>query len=131
MAEAEKVDIRLYTIIYNAIDDVTAALKGMLEPVYQEKVTGHAEIRQLFKASGVGTIGGCYVQDGKIERTAKVRLVRDGKVVYDGALESLRRVKDNVREVNSGFECGMLFSKFNDIKVGDIAEAYVMEEVPR
>jgi translation initiation factor IF-2 len=106
-------------------------MKGMLDPVFQEKVIGHAEIRQLFKASGVGTIGGSYVTDGKITRGAQIRIVRDGKVVYDGALETLRRFKDDVREVNSGYECGLLFSKFNDIKEGDVAEAYVMEEIPR
>jgi translation initiation factor IF-2 len=131
MADAEKVDLRLYRIIYNALEDITAAMKGMLDPVFQEKVIGHAEIRQLFKASGVGTIGGSYVTDGKITRGAQTRIVRDGKVVYDGALETLRRFKDDVREVNVGYECGLLFSKFNDIKEGDIAEAYVMEEIPR
>jgi translation initiation factor IF-2 len=131
VAENEKVDIRLYRVIYNAIEDVTAAMKGMLDPVFREKVIGHAEIRQLFKASGVGTIGGSYVTDGKITRTARVRVIRDGKVVYDGTLDTLKRFKDDVREVNSGFECGMLFAKFNDIKENDIAEAYVMEEIPR
>jgi translation initiation factor IF-2 len=131
VAENEKVDIRLYRVIYNAIEDVTAAMKGMLDPVFREKVIGHAEIRQLFKASGVGTIGGSYVTDGKITRSAQVRVIRDGKVVYDGTLDTLKRFKDDVREVNSGFECGMLFAKFNDIKENDIAEAYVMEEIPR
>jgi translation initiation factor IF-2 len=131
VAENEKVDIRLYRVIYNAIEDVTAAMKGMLDPVFREKVIGHAEIRQLFKASGVGTIGGSYVTDGKITRSAQVRVIRDGKVVYDGTLDTLKRFKDDVREVNSGFECGILFSKFNDIKENDIAEAYVMEEIPR
>ena len=131
VAETEKVDIRLYRIIYNAIEDVTAAMKGMLEPIYEEKVMGHAEIRQIFKASGVGTIGGSYVTDGKITRNAKVRIVRDGIVAYEGTLESLRRHKDDIKEVNTGYECGLLFSKFNDIKEGDVVEAFSMEEIPR
>jgi len=131
MADAEKVDLRLYRIIYNVIEDITAAMKGMLDPVYQEKVVGHAEIRQLFKASSIGTIGGSYVTDGKIIRGTQVRIVRDSKVIYDGTLETLRRFKDDVREVNAGYECGLLFAKFNDIKEGDVAEAYVMEEIPR
>jgi translation initiation factor IF-2 len=131
MAESEKIDVRLYRVIYNAIEDVTAAMKGMLDPVFREKVIGHAEIRQLFKASGVGTIGGAYVTDGKITRSAQTRIIRDGKVVYDGSLETLRRFKDDVKEVNTGFECGLLFSKFNDIKEKDVAEAYIMEEIPR
>ncbi|MDR1914928.1 MAG: translation initiation factor IF-2 [Clostridiales bacterium] len=130
-AETEKVDVRLYRIIYNAIEDIQAAIKGMLDPVFKEKVIGHAEIRQLFKASSVGTIGGSYVTDGKITRTAQVRIVRDGKVVYDGTFEALRRFKDDVREVAAGYECGLLFSKFNDIKESDVAEAYVMEEIER
>ncbi len=129
VAEDQKVDIRLYRVIYNAIDDITAAMKGMLDPVYEEKVIGHAEIRQLFKASGVGTIGGSYVTDGKFVRNAQVRIIRDGVVVYDGELATLRRFKDDVKEVNSGYECGLLFNKFNDIKEGDIVEAFVMEEI--
>ncbi len=129
VAEDQKVDIRLYRVIYNAIDDITAAMKGMLDPVYAEKVIGHAEIRQLFKASGVGTIGGSYVTDGKFVRNAQVRIIRDGVVVYDGELATLRRFKDDVKEVNSGYECGLLFNKFNDIKEGDIVEAFVMEEI--
>ena len=131
VAEDQKVDIRLYRVIYNAIEDITAAMKGMLDPVYVEKVIGHAEIRQLFKASGVGTIGGSYIKDGKFTRNAKVRIVRDGIVVYDGELATLRRFKDDVKEVNAGFECGLLFNRFNDIKEGDMVEAYVMEEVER
>lgn len=131
VADDQKVDIRLYRVIYNAIEDITAAMKGMLDPVYEEKIIGHAEIRQLFKASGVGTIGGSYVTDGKFQRNAKIRIVRDGIVVYDGELASLRRGKDDAKEVNAGFECGMLFSKFNDIKEGDNVEAYVMEEIKR
>ncbi len=129
VADDQKVDIRLYRVIYNAIEDITAAMKGMLDPVYEEKVIGHAEIRQIFKASGVGTIGGSYVTDGKFIRNTKVRIVRNGIVVYDGELATLRRFKDDVKEVNSGYECGLLFNKFNDIKEGDVVEAYVMEEV--
>ncbi len=131
VAESQQVDIRLYRIIYNAIEDIEAAMKGMLDPIFQEKVLGHAEIRQLFKASGVGTIGGSHVTDGKITRNAKVRIIRDMKVVYEGTLDTLRRFKDDVREVAAGFECGLLFAKFNDIKEGDIVEAFVMEEIER
>jgi translation initiation factor IF-2 len=131
IAETEKVDVRLYRIIYNAIEDITAAMKGMLDPVFEEKVIGQAQIRQLFKASGVGTIGGSYVTSGKITRNASIRIVRDGKVVYEGVLDALRRFKDDVREVLSGYECGLTFNKFNDIKEGDVVEAFVMEEIPR
>jgi len=131
VAEDQEVDIRLYRVIYNAIEDITAAMKGMLDPVYEEKIIGHAEIRQLFKASGVGTIGGSYVTDGKVARNCQVRIVRDGKVIYEGELVALRRFKDDVKEVNSGYECGLLFNKFNDIKEGDIVEAFVMEEIPQ
>ena len=130
VAEAEKVDLRMYRVIYAAIEDIEAAMKGMLAPVFQEKILGHAQIRQLFKASGIGTIGGCHVQDGKILRNSQVRIVRDGIVVYDGTLDTLRRFKDDVREVASGYECGMVFHRFNDIKENDVVEAYVMEEVP-
>lgn len=131
VAEEQKVDIRLYRVIYNAIEDITAAMKGMLDPVFEEKITGHAEIRQIFKASGVGTIGGSYVTDGKILRNSQVRIIRDGIVIYEGELASLRRGKDDVKEVNSGYECGLLFNKFNDIKEGDQVEAFVMEQIPR
>ncbi len=130
VAEDQKVDVRLYRVIYNAIEDITAAMKGMLDPVYEEKVTGHAEIRQIFKASGVGTIGGSYVTDGKIVRNSQVRIIRDGIVVYEGELAALRRFKDDVKEVNAGYECGLLFNKFNDIKEGDMVEAFVMEQIP-
>ncbi len=130
VAEDQKVDVRLYRVIYNAIEDITAAMKGMLDPVYEEKVTGHAEIRQIFKASGVGTIGGSYVTDGKIVRNSQVRIIRDGVVVYEGELAALRRFKDDVKEVNAGYECGLLFNKFNDIKEGDQVEAFVMEQIP-
>ncbi len=131
VAEAEKVDVRLYRIIYNAIEDITAAMKGMLDPVFREKVTGHAEIRQIFKASGVGTIGGSYITDGKFTRNSQVRIIRDGKVIFDGTMAALKRFKDDVKEVNQGYECGLSFQKFNDIKEGDIVEAYFMEEIPR
>ena len=106
-------------------------MKGMLDPVFEEKVLGHAEVRQTFKASGVGTIAGAYVLDGIFERNCSVRLIRDGIVVFDGPLASLKRFKDDVKEVNSGYECGMSFEKYNDIKEGDQIEAFVMEEVPR
>jgi len=130
VADSEKVDLRMYRVIYAAIEDIEAAMKGMLAPVFEEKVLGHAEIRQLFKASGVGTIGGSYVLDGKITRNAQVRIVRDGIIVYDGTLSTLRRFKDDVKDVASGYECGLLFHNFNDIKEGDKVEAYVMEEIP-
>uniref|UniRef100_UPI002899178A translation initiation factor IF-2 n=1 Tax=Anaerotignum sp. TaxID=2039241 RepID=UPI002899178A len=129
--DEEKVDIRLYRVIYNAIEDVTAAMKGMLDPVFEEKVLGHAEIRQLFKASGVGTIAGSYVKDGKFIRNCKVRILRDNIVVYEGDLESLKRFKDDAKEVAAGYECGLVFKKFNDLKEGDWVEAFTMVEVPR
>ena len=130
-ADEENVDVRLYRVIYNAIEDITAAMKGMLDPVYEEKVLGHAEIRQLFKASGVGNIAGSYVLDGKFERNCQARITRDGIVVFEGELESLKRFKDDVKEVAAGYECGLVFKKFNDIKVGDFVEAFKMVEVPR
>ena len=131
VAEQEKVDLRLYRVIYNAIEDIEAAMKGMLEPTFEEKIIGHAEVRQTYKVSGVGTIIGGYVQDGKIVRNCKVRLLRDNVVLHEGELASLKRFKDDVKEVNSGYECGMSFEKYNDIKEGDQIEAFVMEEVPR
>jgi len=130
-AEGEQVDIRTYSVIYAAIDDISAAMKGMLDPEFQEKVLGHAEIRQVFKASSVGNIAGCYITDGKFTRNAQVRLIRDGRVIYDGTLEALKRFKDDAREVASGYECGMLFKNYSDIKEGDKIEAYIMEEIPR
>ena len=130
-ADEEKVDLRLYRVIYNAIEDVTNAMKGMLDPVYEEKVIGHAEVRQLFKASGVGTIAGSYVLDGKFVRNCKVRVTREGEKIYDGELESLKRFKDDVKEVAAGYECGLVMKKFNDLKELDIVEAYMMVEVPR
>lgn len=131
MADREQVDIRLYRVIYNAIDDIKAAMKGMLDPEFVEKVVGHAEIRQTFKVSGVGTIGGAYVTDGKLVRNAGVRIVRDGIVAYEGHLASLKRFKDDAKEVATNYECGVMFEKYNDIKEGDVVEAFIMEEVPR
>ncbi len=130
-ADREGVDIRLYRVIYNAIEDVEAAMKGMLDPVFEEKVLGHAEVRQTFKASGVGTIAGSYVQDGIFERDCSVRLTRDGIVIFEGPLASLRRFKDDVKEVRAGYECGFVFANFNDIKEGDLVEAFKMVEIPR
>ncbi|MBQ3666280.1 MAG: translation initiation factor IF-2 [Lachnospiraceae bacterium] len=131
IADREKVDLRLYRVIYQAIADVEAAMKGLLDPIYEEKVIGHAEIRQLFKASVVGTIAGSYVLDGVFRRGCKVRITREGEQIFEGALASLKRFKDDVKEVKSNYECGLVFEKFNDIKEGDLVEAYVMEEVPR
>ncbi len=130
-AEQEGVDIRLYKVIYQAIEDVEAAMKGMLDPVYEEKVIGHAEIRQIFKASGVGNIAGSYVLDGSFVRNAKVRITRNEEQIYEGALASLKRFKDDVKEVKAGYECGLVFENFNDIQELDLVEAYVMEEVTR
>ena len=131
VADREEVDVRLYRVIYNAIEDIKAAMKGMLDPEFVEKVIGHVEIRQTFKVSGLGTVGGAYVLDGKIVRNAGVRIVRDGIVVYEGNLTSLKRFKDDAKEVASGYECGVMFEKYNDIKEGDIVEAFIMEEIPR
>jgi len=131
LADEQKVDMRLYRVIYDALDDIEKAMKGMLDPVFKEKIMGHAQIRQLFKASSVGTIGGCYVTDGRIARSNKVRILRDNIVVYDGTIDALKRFKDDVREVATGYECGMVFARFNDIKENDVVEAYVMEEIER
>ena len=130
-ADREKVDIRLYRVIYQAIEDVEAAMKGMLDPVYEEKVIGHAVVRQTFKASGVGTIAGSYVLDGKIVRGSKARITRDGEQIFEGALASLKRFKDDVKEVNAGYECGLVFEGFNDLQEDDAIEVYIMVEVPR
>ena len=130
-AERAKVDVRLYRVIYDCLEEIEQAMRGMLAPTFKEVVLGHAEIRETFKVSGVGTIAGCYVKDGKMQRNEKVRLIRDSIVIYEGELASLKRFKDDAREVAAGFECGMSFDKFNDIKVGDIVEAFVMEEVKR
>ena len=130
-AKTEGVDLRLYSVIYNAIDDIERAMKGMLEPVYEEKVIGHAEIRQIFKASGVGNIAGSYVLDGAMQRGCSARVTRDGEQIYEGPVASLKRFKDDVKEVKAGYECGLVFEKFNDIAEGDQVEAYIMVEVPR
>ena len=127
-AEQSGVEVRLYRIIYDAIEDVTAAMKGMLAPKFKDVDLGRAEIRQVYKITGVGVVAGCYVLEGKIARNANIRVVRDGIIVADDKLSSLKRFKDDVREVASGYECGMTMEKFNDIKEGDILEAYVVEE---
>ena len=131
VAEREKVDLRLYRVIYNAIEDIEAAMKGMLDPVYEEKVIGHLEVRQTYKASGVGTIAGSYVLDGNITRNASVRITREGEKIFEGPLASLKRFKDDVKEVKAGYECGLVMEKFNDVKEGDLIEAFIMVEVPR
>ncbi|MCF0122160.1 MAG: translation initiation factor IF-2 [Lachnospiraceae bacterium] len=131
IAEQEGVDIRLYRVIYQAIEDVEAAIKGMLDPIFEEKVIGHSEIRQLFKASGVGTIAGSYVLDGFFQRGASVRITRKGKQIFDGHLASIKRFKDDVKEVKTGYECGLMFDGFNDIQELDQVEAYIMVKVSR
>ena len=131
LAEQEGVDLRLYKVIYQAIEDVEAAMKGMLDPIYEEKVIGHAEVRQLFKASGIGTIAGSYVLDGMFQRNCKVRITRGEEQIYEGELSSLKRFKDDVKEVKAGYECGLVFNDFNDVKEEDKIEAYIMVEVPR
>ena len=128
-SDSEKVDIRFYNVIYNAIDDVEAAMKGQLEPVYEEKVIGKVEVKELFKFSKVGTIAGAMVEEGKITKDSKVRVIRDNVVVFDGEVGSLQRGKDAVNEVKMGFEFGFTVAKFNDVHAGDVVEAYVMEEV--
>ena len=130
-AEQEHVDIRLYSVIYKAIEDIEAAMKGMLDPIFEEKVIGHAEVRQIFKASGVGNIAGSYILDGVFERNCKVRITREGKQIFEGDLASLKRFKDDVKEVKAGYECGLVFDGFNDIAEFDVVEAYKMVEVPR
>ncbi len=130
-AQRANIDMRMYRVIYDAIEEIEAAMKGMLSPKYREAVIGHAEVRQLYKVSAIGTIAGCYVKDGKITRDAQVRVLRDNIVVYEGVLGSLQRFKDSVKEVASNYECGMSIEKFNDIKEGDIFECFVMEEIPR
>ena len=129
LAKEKAIEVRQYNIIYKLLEDIEAAMKGMLDPVFEEKITGQVEIRQLFKASKIGTIGGSYVQDGYIERNSGVRLIRDSIIIYTGKLSSLKRGKDDVKEVKAGFECGLTIENYNDLKVGDIIEAYVMEEV--
>ena len=130
-AEREGVDVRLYRVIYQAIEDVEAAMKGMLDPVFEEKVIGHAEIRQIFKASQIGNIAGSYVTDGIFQRGCKVRITRGDEQIYEGSLASLKRFKDDVKEVKEGFECGLVFEGFDKIQEFDVVESYIMVEVPR
>ena len=130
-AEKEKVDVLLYTVIYSAIEDMEKAMKGMLEPEYKEVLLGHAEVRDVFKITGAGTIAGCYVTDGKMQRNAQVRLLRDNVVMFTGKLSSLKHYKDDAKEMAAGFECGMSLEGYNEIKVGDVVECYIMEEIPR
>ncbi|RYE14247.1 MAG: translation initiation factor IF-2, partial [Rickettsiales bacterium] len=131
LAEQEQIDIRLYSIIYDAINEIKAAMEGMLAPTFEEKIVANVEIRETFKISKVGTIAGCMVIDGKINRNSKIRIVRDGVVVYTGELASLKRYKDDVKEVATGYECGLNINNFNNIEVGDIVEAYENVEVKR
>jgi translation initiation factor IF-2 len=131
LAERNEIEIKQYSVIYQAIDDVKSAMKGMLDPIFEEKVIGNVEVRQTFKVSNVGTIAGAYVLDGKIERNAGVRVIRENVVIHEGKLVSLKRFKDDVKEVAKGYECGMQIENYNDIKEGDIIEVYVMEEIKR
>ena len=130
-AEREGVEIKLYRVIYQAIEDIERAMKGMLDPIYEEKVIGHAEVRQIFKASAVGNIAGSYVLDGVFQRGCKVRITREGKQIFEGELASLKRFKDDVKEVKAGYECGLVFASFDQMQELDIVEAYTMVEVPR
>jgi translation initiation factor IF-2 len=130
-AERQEVDIRLYRVIYQAIEEIEAAMKGMLDPEYKEVVLGYAEVRQTFKVSGVGTIAGCYVTQGKIQRNAEIRLVRDGIIIHEGKIDSLKRFKDDAKEVSENFECGIGIENFNDVKEGDTIECFIMEEIER
>ena len=130
-AERQKVDIRTYRVIYECIEEIEAAMKGMLAPKFQEVLMGHAEVRQTIHVPNVGFIAGSYVQDGKITRAAQIRVVRDGVVIFEDKIASLRRFKDDVKEVATGYECGIGLERFNDIKIGDILEAFVMEEIRR
>jgi len=129
LAKTEKVEIRTYRVIYECLDEIQAAMKGMLAPKFKETVLGHAEVRQSFHVPNVGTVAGCYVTDGKITRNSFIRVLRDSVVIYEDRISSLKRFKDDVREVLQSFECGVGLEKFNDIKVGDVLEAYIMEEV--
>ena len=131
IAEREGVDVRLYRVIYQAIEDVEAAMKGMLDPIFEEKVIGHAEVRQIFKASAVGNIAGSYILDGMFQRGCKVRISRQGKQIFEGELASLKRFKDDVKEVKAGYECGLVFDGFDQMQELDVVEAYIMVEVPR
>ena len=131
VAEREGVDVRLYKVIYQAIEDIEAAMKGMLDPVFEEKIIGHAEVRQIFKASAIGNIAGSYVLDGEFQRGCKIRIRRGEEQIYEGELASLKRFKDDVKEVKAGFECGLVFEGFDKMEELDIVEAYIMVEVPR
>jgi translation initiation factor IF-2 len=131
MAEKEQIDIRTYRIIYDVVDDIQSALKGMLEPEYEEVVLGRAEVRALFKVPAIGTVAGCFVSEGKITRNSQIRVIRQGIVVYEGKIASLKRFKDDVREVMSGYECGIGLDKFNDIKEQDVFEAFINKPVER
>jgi translation initiation factor IF-2 len=131
LAETQNVDIRLYSVIYDAINEVKSALEGLLSPVLSEEVTATLEIRETFKVPKSGTVAGCYVQDGKIARNSKVRLIRDGIVIHEGEIASLKRFKDDVREVDSGYECGLNIANFNDLKVGDTIEAFKIVETKK
>ncbi|MBS7365329.1 MAG: translation initiation factor IF-2, partial [Oscillospiraceae bacterium] len=128
-AARSNVDMRMYRVIYDCINEIEAAMKGMLSPKFKEAIIGHAEVRETYKVSKVGTVMGCYVTDGKIQRGCQVRVLRDNIVIHEGDLASLRRFKDDVKEVASGYECGMQIEKFNDVKVGDVIECYVMEQI--
>ena len=128
-AERQNVEIRTYRVIYECIEEIQAAMKGMLAPKFRENLLGHAEVRQTIHVPNVGTIAGCYVQDGKLTRQSQIRVLRDSVVIFEDRISSLRRFKDDVREVNSGYECGVGLEKFNDIKVGDVLEAFVMEQI--
>ena len=130
-AARSKVDVRLYRVIYDCINEIEAAMNGMLAPKFEEKIIGHAEVRETYKVSKVGTVMGCYVQDGKIQRGCQVRVLRDNIVVHEGDLASLRRFKDDVKEAAEGYECGMQIEKFNEVKVGDIIECFVMQEIKK
>ena len=130
-AEAEGVDIRLHRVIYKVIEEIESAMKGMLDPEYEEKVIGQAEVRETFKVSKIGTIAGSYVTEGKLTRDAGVRVLRDNIVIFEGELDTLKRFKDDVKEVAKGYECGITVKNFNDIKEGDIFEAFIMEEIKR
>lgn len=131
LADREKVDIRLYRVIYEAIEEIERALKGMLEPVYEERVIGTLEVREIFRISRLGTVAGCYVRDGKVTRDATIRVIRDGVLIHTGKIASLKRFKDDVREVAAGYECGILLDGFHDVKPGDVFEAFVLEAVQR
>jgi translation initiation factor IF-2 len=130
-AEAEDVDIRLHRIIYKVIEEIELAMQGMLDPEFEEKIIGQAEVRQTFKVSKIGTIAGSYVTDGKITRDSGIRLIRDGVVIFEGEVDALKRFKDDAKEVAQGYECGITIKNFNDVKEGDVIEAYIMQEVER